>query len=68
MPAVENGPLQAITNAAVELCNSDAPLKERLLATVRLLNVVLVRREEWQVMLRRQAQEIADELNSHVTP
>lgn len=60
--------LRSVTDAILELCCSDAALKDRLLSAVRALNVVLIRREDWPVALRQRAQDIADELNSHGTP
>lgn len=61
---IENSLLRSITDATLELCCGEGRLAERLPAAVRALNVVLVRREDWPLMLRHRAQEIADELKS----
>jgi len=61
---IENNLLRSVTEAASELCCGDALLKDRLKAAVKALNVALIVREDWPVMLRQRAQEIADELKS----
>jgi len=60
--------IRSVTDAALELCCGNADLKGRLLLANRALNVVLIRPENWPLMLRRRAQEISDELNAHGTP
>jgi hypothetical protein len=61
---IDNNLLRSVTDAAVELCCGDAMLKDRLQSAVHALDVVLVVREDWPVMLRQRAQEIADELKT----
>ncbi len=57
--------MRSISDAAVELCCGNAGLKERLMFSLRVLDVALMRREEWPGPLRRRAQEISDELHGH---
>jgi len=65
---VEKELMRSVTDAALELCCGNASLKDRLLFSVRALDVALIRREDWPLMLRRRAQEISDELHTHPTP
>jgi hypothetical protein len=60
--------MRSVTDAALELCCGNADLKGRLLFAVRALNVVLIRHEDWPLILRRRAQEISDEVNLGGTP
>jgi hypothetical protein len=60
--------MRSVTDAAVELCCGNADLKGRLLFAIRALNVVLIRHEDWPLILRRRAQEISDEFNLGGTP
>lgn len=57
--------LRSVTDAALELCCGEEPLKGRLLRAVRALNVTLSRRDDWPGMLCQRAQDISDALNTH---